>query len=625
MIHAFEAHFRLLKRNTFPSTKTYTFFFLLFSNLFYGQNDCNCAIYIVDNAELVQNKTDSLSQFQVINKLQNSKFKICQYEGINLEFHYYNNQSQFEKAFRVLNEQESILNQMDCNNDLLFKLIYNKARYYHIINDFEKLSNFAFKALAEAERLNDSEKKIKSIQELVYLFTRINEDDKNWKYIKRAEALIIKLNPELYPHYYTWLAFEYESKYALTERKSLIDSTLLFINAAKKGAFKYQRFDEITKCYRVEEACAYHQGDLKKALVYIDSAIYYGKKIKGYRDLSGLYLPKAWDHLDLGEFDAANTWMDSSLYYIKNKHTAASMMLHRQASEIYETVGKLDKAFKSYKQYVHLKDSILNIEKVEKINELEQKYNKVKNEQRIVSLEKTKQLYMFIIIGGLLLVLSLIFFFRQRSLKNKQKILETEQRLNRARINPHFFFNAMASLQRLSQQEKSVQTTLYTSRLAKIMRQSLENTYEEVVCIEDEIDFLTQYLEIQKLRFPNKFEYQFHIDNGLEINELKLPGMLTQPFVENAIEHGFKNIDYVGKIDIHFKEQDQNINITIKDNGKGVNLDEKEKTHKSRAMQIIKDRLFLFNKQHSSNANYKVLKFDNFTGFIIEIALPKLY
>ena len=86
-----------------------------------------------------------------------------------------------------------------------------------------------------------------------------------------------------------------------------------------------------------------------------------------------------------------------------------------------------------------MKDSVWNIEKVKKVNELEQKHNKVKNEKMIFELEKTKQLYTFLIIGGLLALLALIFFFRQRSLQNKQKIMQTEQRLNRARINPHFF------------------------------------------------------------------------------------------------------------------------------------------------------------------------------------------
>jgi sensor histidine kinase YesM len=203
--------------------------------------------------------------------------------------------------------------------------------------------------------------------------------------------------------------------------------------------------------------------------------------------------------------------------------------------------------------------------------------------------------------------------------------METEQRLNRARINPHFFFNGMASLQNLSLQEKSPQTTLFISRFAKIMRQSLESTYEELTTVEEEIDFLTQYLEIQKLRYPEKFDFQFHIKESLEVNELKLPGMLMQPFVENAIEHGFKDVNYKGKIDITFEEENNQLLVIVEDNGSGFKELQIEKEHKSRAMQIVKDRLYLFNKQHHTNAFYEVVQPENNLGFKIIVTLPKLY
>ena len=203
--------------------------------------------------------------------------------------------------------------------------------------------------------------------------------------------------------------------------------------------------------------------------------------------------------------------------------------------------------------------------------------------------------------------------------------MQTEQRLNRARINPHFFFNALASIQNVSLEEKSTKTTLFISRFAKIMRESLESTFEELVSIESEIEFITHYLELQRLRFPDKFDFQFHIDDALEINELKIPGMIIQPFIENAIEHGFKDINYKGKIDITFANNGNQINIIINDNGSGHNLEKKEKNHKSRAMQIIKDRLYLFNKQNASNASYIIENPETGNGFKIIVTLPKTY
>ena len=598
---------------------------LLISLSLLAQNNCVCEL-ISDNEKVdFNNEADSLKIFQRSKALKKSELEGCIIEGLNLEFEFYRTQAKFKKALSVLNSIDEFLKTSSCKQYFAFDVYYNKALYYHAINDLENLSDFAFKALNEAENLNDDEKQILAIQEVVFLFTRLNEDTKNWVYIKRAERLISNLNDsENLVKYYRWLAYEYENKYTLTERKTLLDSCLMYGDRAKELAFEFNMYDEIAKAYRVQEACAYHKGDLEKALVYIDSSIYYAKKIKGHKNLSSLYLAKAWDHLDLSQNNEAIKWMDTALA-VENSVSAAKMMMYSEASQIYQGAGNLDKAFASYKAYTQLKDSILNFETIGKVTELEQKYNKVKNEQKIFELEKTKQLYFFLIVGSILAILAIVFFFRQRSLKNKQKIMETEQRLNRARINPHFFFNGMASLQNLSLQEKSPKTTLFISRFAKIMRQSLESTYEELTTVEEEVDFLTQYIEIQKLRYPEKFDYAFHIDDNLEVNELQIPSMLLQPFIENAIEHGFKDIDYTGKIDITFQADNDELITTVEDNGKGLNPSEDKKQHKSRAMQIVKDRLDLFNKQNNFKAFYKLVEPIDGRGLKIIITLPKLY
>lgn len=602
-------------------------FISMFPEMAFAQEECSCEILSSKIKEDIVNDKDSLVVFKNINTLKKSNFKSCVFEGLDLEFNFYINNKESKKALPVLQKLEDLSKKIKCEGQFDYAIYTNKVSYYKLTNNLEKVSLYAFKSLTEAEKSNNVEKQIKAIQNIVYLNTRMNEHAKNWTYIKRAEKLIENQNiSKQSAEQYRWLAFEYETKYTLTQRKTLLDSVLIFEKKAEPVAFKYKMYFEITQLYRVKEAYSYHKGDAAKALMFIDSAIYYGKKRKRDKNLSPLYFSKAYDHLDLGQIKEANKWMDTALVIVNDvKDSSGKMMMYFGASELYASAGNVNRAFETFKIYTKMKDSVWNIEKVEKVNELEQKYDKVKNEKMIFELEKTKQFYTFLIIGGLLALLALIFFFRQRSLLNKQKIMQTEQRLNRARINPHFFFNAMASLQNLSLQEKSTKTTLFISRFAKIMRQSLESTYEELVSVESEIDFITQYLEIQKLRFLEKFDYQFHVDDTLEINELKIPGMIIQPFVENSIEHGFKNIDYQGKIDITFAENGDQINIIINDNGSGHNFERKEKNHKSRAMQIIKDRLYLFNKQNASNASYQVGDSKTENGFKIIVSLPKTY
>lgn len=123
------------------------------------------------------------------------------------------------------------------------------------------------------------------------------------------------------------------------------------------------------------------------------------------------------------------------------------------------------------------------------------------------------------------------------------------------------------------------------------MRETLESTYKDYVTIEQETDFLNEYLELQLARFADKFTYSIKADANLEPAETLLPAMILQPFVENSIEHGFKGIGYKGHLSIAFKRVTY-LGIFITDNGRGLADSPIEKNgHISRAMQMIRDRL----------------------------------
>ncbi len=297
--------------------------------------------------------------------------------------------------------------------------------------------------------------------------------------------------------------------------------------------------------------------------------------------------------------------------------------------EYNKNAGNTKEALYGIEHYNALKDSVYNVDKSKEINELVQKYDKVDNEKKIMELNAEKEIASvntkFLIAGviaSLFAIIIIIFFYRQSLVKNKLKTIEIEQRLNRARMDPHFFFNALSSLQGLvNDDQRKKEASDYISNFSKIMRQSLESTYLETVSIEDEIDFLKNYLELQKLRTGNKFNYSFNYDKDLEINELLIPSMILQPFIENSIEHGFSNIDTDGSIKISFAVKENNLLINIIDNGVGLKEANKIKDHTSRAIQIIKDRLYLLNQKHKTNATFAIV--ENLTGGTkVHIVLP---
>jgi LytS/YehU family sensor histidine kinase len=230
-------------------------------------------------------------------------------------------------------------------------------------------------------------------------------------------------------------------------------------------------------------------------------------------------------------------------------------------------------------------------------------------------------------VAALLVALVIAFFLRQQSLKHKQKILETEQRLNRARMNPHFFFNALASLQSFAIRENDGQAiAVNLSRFSHIMRETLESTYKEYVTVEQEIDFLQEYLEVQKIRFPKKFSFLIEADPELETDEVQIPAMIIQPFVENSVEHGFSGIDYTGEIKVYFSKKGKELLILIEDNGKGIGAGNQEKEgHVSRASQIIRDRIYLLNLKLRTKASFSINNTDGQKGVQVKIYLPLLF
>jgi LytS/YehU family sensor histidine kinase len=258
---------------------------------------------------------------------------------------------------------------------------------------------------------------------------------------------------------------------------------------------------------------------------------------------------------------------------------------------------------------------------------LEKKYNQAKNEEKIKELATQKQIYLLLALAAILAATTIAFFQRQQKLKHKKDILETEQRLNRARMNPHFFFNALASLQKFALRDNDGQAIASNiSKFSHIMRETLESTYKEYVTVEQEMDFLNEYLELQKIRFPKTFTYDVKADDDLEIDDVLIPAMILQPFVENSVEHGFAGIDYPGNVSVFFSQQGQELMVSITDNGNGLNITAKEShDHISRASQIIKDRIYLLNIKLKTKAGFRIDNNENGIGVIVKIHLPLLY
>lgn len=217
--------------------------------------------------------------------------------------------------------------------------------------------------------------------------------------------------------------------------------------------------------------------------------------------------------------------------------------------------------------------------------------------------------YQTILFKILLLLLAglLIFYFvrkRINELKQKaliqQHLVETEIAALKAQMNPHFIFNCINSIDALIHSNDKYNAMLYLNKFAKLLRNILDSSKQNMVAFTKDVETLKLYIELEELRHENKFKSTISIDDELLTNDYKVPPLIIQPFVENAILHGLKSReDNEGLLKITINKVDDKIEYSIKDNGIGrkaaAMIPQNKET--SYGMQMSNDRIKLFNKE----------------------------
>ncbi|MFT4667149.1 MAG: sensor histidine kinase YesM [Ulvibacter sp.] len=184
---------------------------------------------------------------------------------------------------------------------------------------------------------------------------------------------------------------------------------------------------------------------------------------------------------------------------------------------------------------------------------------------------------------------------REKEMAQK-RVLDFQNLALKAQMNPHFIFNALDAIQGYIAQGDKLAANQDLSRFAKLIRSALQHSRVTKIPLEDDLNSLKNYMELEQLRFEGGFDFHLDVADEIDTTEVIIPSMLIQPFVENAIVHGLTNLDVKGKIDIDLQRKDGVLFITIMDNGIGIEASKKQKSgitssHKSVGMTITKRRL----------------------------------
>ncbi|KJF43013.1 sensor histidine kinase [Draconibacterium sediminis] len=212
-------------------------------------------------------------------------------------------------------------------------------------------------------------------------------------------------------------------------------------------------------------------------------------------------------------------------------------------------------------------------------------------------------------IGALLLLLFLGFLmvrnYYRRQLREREKdnqLVTLENRALQSMMNPHFIFNSLGSIQKFLLQNKSEEAGAYLSRFARLIRQTMNSIKSNSVLLDDEVERLRNYIELEQFRMENHFEFSVILDDQLQQDDYNIPSMIVQPFVENAIWHGISQLQGKGKITIRFNYvNEKSIRIIIEDNGIGFEKSKafsKTKSHLNMASNLTQKRIQLIGEKY---------------------------
>lgn len=363
------------------------------------------------------------------------------------------------------------------------------------------------------------------------------------------------------------------------------------------------------------------------------------KDVAGLAEISGnlgkIYFLKK-------EYQKAKGFCIKSLAFAEESSSIDLMSsTHSTLSQVYEALGQPNEALKHLRIFSTLKDSLFSTEKFKTITEMEVKYESEKKEQQLallkqqnvvqqLRLESRKRGLIAAITGAVLMIVIASLLIRHNRLKARQKAIELEQRLLLSQMNPHFIFNSLIAIQSYIYQNEPVLAGDFLAKFADLVRITLESSREGFISLDKEVKMLEAYLALQKLRFENKFNYTISVDPQLEEQEIQIPAMFAQPFIENAVEHGLRHRSSGGLLKVDYSLQGECcIRIVIEDNGVGRQMAqqmEKKQNHQSLALNITHERIALLSRELKQQFSIQLIDLsdaeDKPAGFRVVMDIP---
>ncbi|MEM9001844.1 MAG: tetratricopeptide repeat protein [Bacteroidota bacterium] len=301
-------------------------------------------------------------------------------------------------------------------------------------------------------------------------------------------------------------------------------------------------------------------------------------------------------------------------------------------SLVYEKQYQYQMALYAYKKHIQLRDSVINEEKKAELTKKEMQFQLKRQEAEANATIKRQRLVKNgALIGGIVLLLAsiigyLLYKRRRDAIEQRKiaefntKVAETELKALRSQMNPHFIFNALNSIGDYIAKNDIVTANTYLLKFAKLTRAILESSEKKWISLEEDIELIELYIQIEALRLKNKLNYTLHIPADIDLENTMVPPLLSQPFIENSIWHGIANKKGMGKIEITLKKHDGMIICVIDDDGVGRKVLNVQSPKKSMGLRIAQNRLDIISQLKKAKGSIEI--FDKEQGLRVELKMP---
>lgn len=361
------------------------------------------------------------------------------------------------------------------------------------------------------------------------------------------------------------------------------------------------------------------------ALVLLEPLQEESKKIGDFSITSLVYINLGWAHTKLSNFDSAENFIREGLQMAQNRNIPSNIMYayeklsdlekargdFKNAYEFYKKADKYDKEISSATNLRYMNDIIVRYENDKKNNQIAV----LAKENEIVRLKlkknQTTLLVSALIVG---LISSILYIlYRQYQSKNERRVLTLEQKMLRSQMNPHFLFNSLNSIKLYIINNEQKNAVHYLNKFSKLVRKILEASSQKEIPLSEELDTMELYMNIENIRFSNEIDFKIAVEKDINVDNIKIPSLTLQPFLENSLWHGLSPKTGDKKIRINVKHKNKgHVTIEIVDNGIGrtmaeVNKENRVLKRKSLGIRITKERLANFAKDYQNKFDVAIM------------------